>query len=231
MTTRSEIIAEGSYIHVLNRGVKKMPIYRQKSDLWRLLFNLFYLNSQNVPANWNRVLDKENQLGSFIWPKEWGKREPIVSLLAYVIMPNHFHLILKERQNGGVSKFMHKITMSYSKYVNAKYKESGTLFQGRFKSLSVDEDNYMRYLAVYIMVKNPFELFPQGGLEGAIKNFDKAWDWAIDYPFCSLADYVGKRERSVILDKDILGEVFDDPESFKSFSKDCILGRKLDSLD
>jgi putative transposase len=208
-----------------------MPIYRQKSDLWRLLFNLFYLNSQNVPANWNRVLDKENQLGSFIWPKEWGKREPIVSLLAYVIMPNHFHLILKERQNGGVSKFMHKITMSYSKYVNAKYKESGTLFQGRFKSLSVDEDNYMRYLAVYIMVKNPFELFPQGGLEGAIKNFDKAWDWAIDYPFCSLADYVGKRERSVILDKDILGEVFDDPESFKSFSKDCILGRKLDSLD
>ncbi len=210
MTTRSEIIAEGSYIHVLNRGVKKMPIYRQKSDLWRLLFNLFYLNSQNVPANWNRVLDKENKLGSFVWPKEWGKREPIVSLLAYVIMPNHFHLILKENQNGGVSKFMHKITMSYSKYVNAKYKESGTLFQGRFKSLPVDEDNYMRYLAVYIMVKNPFELFPQGGLEGATKNFDEAWDWAIDYPFCSLADYVGKRERSVILDKDILGEVFDD---------------------
>src|SRR3989344_5791784 len=221
---RLETIVEGAHVHVLNRGVKKTPIYRQKSDLWRLLFNLFYLNSKDIPDNWNRVLDKEDQLRNFVWPKEWGKKVPLVSVLAYTIMPNHFHLILNETKIGGISKFMHKLTMSYSKHINAKYKESGTLFQGKFKSVIVDNDNYLRYLAAYVMVKNPFELYPKGGLEGAMKNFDDAWRWAIDYPFCSLADYAGKREKSPILEKGLLGEIYSKPNDFKNFSRDCIMG-------
>jgi|SRR3989344_2498857 len=224
---RSEIIVEGAYVHVLNRGVKKTPIYRQKSDLWRLFFNLYYLNSNKIPDNWNRVLDREDKIKNFVWPEEWGKKESLVSILAYTIMPNHFHLILKEINKGGISQFMHKFSMGYSKFVNTKYKETGSLFQGPFKSIVIEDDNQLRYLAVYVMVKNSFEIYPNGGLNGAIKNFDDAWEWVIKYPFTSLADYSGTR-KSKILSKDLLGEIFVEPTVFKDFARDCILGRKLD---
>jgi len=224
---RLETIVEGAYVHVLNRGVKKTSIYRQKSDLWRLLFNLFYLNSKKIPDNWNRVLNREDRLRNFVWLKEWGKKVPLVSVLAYTIMPNHFHLILKEINKGGISQFMHKFSMGYSKFVNTKYKETGSLFQGPFKSVVVKSDNQLRYLATYVMVKNPFELYPKGGIEGAMKNFDDAWKWASNYPFCSLVDYAGGRDYSVVLDKDLLGEIFVKPKVFKDFARDCILGRKL----
>lgn len=225
---RLETIIEGAYVHVLNRGVKKTPIYRQKSDLWRLLFNLFYLNSKKIPDNWNRMLDKKDQLRNFIWPKEWGNKMPLVSVLAYTIMPNHFHLILKEINKGGISQFMHKFSMGYSKFVNTKYEETGSLFQGPFKSVVVENDDQLRYLAAYVMVKNPFELYPNGGLAKATLEFDKAYQWAIEYPFTSLADYAGRR-KSVFLNKDLLGEIFANPKDFKEFACDCILGRKFDA--
>src|SRR3989344_9647834 len=111
---RREHFAVGSIVHVINRGAKKMPTHRQKSDLWRLLFNLFYLNSETVPDNWARRLESTNQKNLIVWPKEWGEKKPFVSILAFTIMPNHFHLILKQKNNGGISKFMHKLTMAYS---------------------------------------------------------------------------------------------------------------------
>lgn len=224
---RLEIFSEDVYVHVLNRGVKKTPIYRQKSDLWRLLFNLFYLNSEKIPENWSRELDKEHKLQEFLWPKEWGEKTPLVSILASTLMPTHFHLILKAKVEDGIARFMHKFSMGYSKFVNAKYKETGSLFQGPFKAVVVNDDDQLRYLAVYVMVKNSFELYPNGGLTEAIKDFENAWKWAIEYPFTSLGDYAGKRTLPY-LDKDLLGEIFSSPRDFKDFARDCILGRKLD---
>ena len=123
---------------------------------------------------------------------------------------------------------MQKLGQSMTNHFNEKYRQKGSIFQGSYKGRTVEDDNYFRYLAVYVMVKNPFELYPKGGLEGSRKNFDDAWDWAIDYPFCSLADYAGKRKNSPILEKGLLGEIFSKPSDFKNFAKDCILGRKLD---
>jgi putative transposase len=220
----------GSFVHVLNRGAKKLPIYRQKGDLWRMLFNLFYLNSAKVPDNWARGLEKLSVLANLKWPNDWGDKKPLVSVLAFTIMPNHFHLILKETQEGGIKEFMHKFTMAYSKFINAKYDESGSLFQGRYKSQTIQTDKYLRYLAVYVMVKNTFELYPEGGLLGAKSNFDKAYEWAIEYPFTSLGDYAGRRHSSII-EKDLLGEIFTDTAEFKEFARDCILGRKSDMPD
>ena len=117
--------------------------------------------------------------------------------------------------------------MGHSKFINAKYKESGNLFQGKFQSRTIETDEYLRRVSVYVMVKNTFELYPKGGLKGAIKDFEDAWKWAIQYPFSSLGDYAGVRN-SPILDKDLLGEIFDSPEDFKEFSKDYILGRTPD---
>ncbi|OHA45305.1 MAG: hypothetical protein A3G59_00870 [Candidatus Taylorbacteria bacterium RIFCSPLOWO2_12_FULL_47_20] len=215
---------EGSYVHVFNRGAKKMPIYREKSDQWRMLFGLFYFNSVYLPSDWVQALRNEDCLPKFVWPKDkFGERSPLVSILAYTIMPNHFHLVLKEKVSKGISMFMHKFCMGYSKFINAKYSESGTIFQGPFKSVPVLGDEHLRYLAVYIMVKNVFELFP-GGLTKATDNFDAAFDFALNYPFSSLPDYAGART-SKIISRDIYGGLFPDRKQFKEFARDCIVGR------
>lgn len=224
---RQEKIELGSFVHVINRGNKQMPIYRQKSDVWRILFGLFYTNTSGSSKNWMKELEREGiDPKTFIWPKKFGERHPLVSILAFTIMSNHFHLVLKEITENGISKFMHKFTMGYSKFINAKYMESGRLFQNRFQSRTIEDDEYLRRVAVYVMVKNTFELYPKGGLQNATRNFEDAWAWALKFPFSSFSHYAGKRN-SPILETDLLGEVFSSSEEFKNFSKDYILGRTI----
>lgn len=227
--TRLQSFGVDSYIHVCNRGVKKLPIYRQEKDLHRLLLNFFYLNhSDRMPDHWKRYLETSGNLKRFQWPnEEWGERQPIVSILAFNILANHLHLILKEITEGGTSKFMHRASMAYSKFINEKYDESGSLFQGAFKSRVVEEDVDFRNLAVYVMVKNSFESYP-GGLQKAIENFDDAYERASKNPFTSLGVYAGTWE-SPIITKDLLGELFETPDSFKEFARETMLYR-LDQL-
>jgi len=226
---RNHTFAPGTYVHVCNRGVKKMPIRRDESDFWRLLLNFYYFNhAEPLPAHWKRDLERRGGSARFRWPEEWGEREPLVAILAFSLMPNHLHLVLKEFVEDGVSRFAHKVLMGYSKFINEKYGESGSLFQGPFRSRIITDDMDFRYLAVYVMVKNPFELYP-GGLKRAIEQFDDAYAFALSSPFNSLADYAGARA-SPILDKDLFGELFETPESFKEFARECMLD-KLDALE
>lgn len=228
MTMTRESFGVDSYIHAYNRGVKKMPIFRQKGDLRRLLSNLFYLNhADSMPDNWRRELETSGNLKNFQWPDTWEERQPIVSILAFNIKNNHLHLMIKEITEGGTSKFMHRVSMAYSKFINEKYEENGSLFQGAFKSRLVEEDTDFRNLAVYIMVKNSFELYP-GGLGKAIENFDDAYDWAAKNPLNSLGEYAGTQP-SPIIERDLLGELFETPKSFKEFARETMLYR-LDQL-
>ena len=109
---------------------------------------------------------------------------------------------IKEIIEGGTSRFMHRVSMAYSKFINEKYEESGSLFQGAFKSRLIEEDADFRNLAVYVMVKNPFERYP-GGLRQAIEHFDDAYERMAGDPFSSLGAYTG-RQASPIITKDLL---------------------------
>jgi len=122
--------------------------------------------------------------------------------------------------------FMRKLGTGMTNYFNTKYQEKGRLFQGAYKARLIDSDIYLKYLSVYIQVKNPFELY-RGGLEKAAKEFDRAFDFAIDYPYCSLADYAGDRE-SPIIDKDLLGDLFPSKKDYKKFARECILRMSLE---
>ena len=226
---RKEEFTKGNYVHVYNRGSRRMPIVRDAKDRWHFLQMLYYFNANFTPPNPFRQL---RELLSFDfnsrldWPESWPKREPIVMILAFVLMENHFHLLLKEIQKGGIAKFMQKLGIGMANYFNTKYQETGSLFQGSYKAKLIDEDAYLNYLSAYIQVKNPFEMYP-GGIEKAAKEFDKAYDFAIDYPYGSLADHAGRRN-SPIIQKELLGELFPTPEQYKKFARECILGMNLD---
>lgn len=218
----------GSYVHVIKRGTRGLEIVRNENDRWRFLKLLFYLNNDNYRnEKWENELFK-SKIPLFEWPNSWPKREKLVEVAAYTLMPNHFHLLLRELKENGVSVFMQGLCGSMTLYFNEKYNERGSLFQGIYKKRLVDTDEYLRHIAIYIMVKNSFELYP-GGLDKAIRNFDRAWEKSLNYNFSSLADY-GSNRKSSIVDKGLLNDLFPTPKKFKEFAKDTMLGRKINEL-
>jgi hypothetical protein len=229
---RVESFTVGSYVHIVKRGARGLDITGDESDRWRFLQILFYMNDKHYDENWMRTVGFDDspttviKYDPFARPENWPARKPLVKILCYTLMSNHLHLLVQEIETGGVSKFMQKLGMSMSKHFNEKYKSKGSIFQGGYRGRTVGDDKYLRYVAAYIMVKNTFEMYPDGGLAGATKDFDKAWQWAIRYDFSSLADYCGTR-KSAIIDKDILGEIFEGTKGlkeFRSFARDVILG-------
>ncbi len=221
---RKEPFTVGDCVHVYNRGNRKQIIVCDRWDKWRFLQMLYYFNNETPIINPFKSLKSKldsNFNNRLIWPSQWSKRRPLVKIIAFVLMNNHFHLILKEVKEGGITSFMRKIGTGMTSYFNLRYKQTGRLFQGAYKAKVVLTDIYLSYLSVYIQVRNPFELYAKG-FEKTVQNFDKVFDWAARYPYCSLGDYVGKR-KSPIIDRDVLGEMFQSPERYRSFAKDCIL--------
>lgn len=216
-----------SFVHVTKRGSRGLPIVRDEADKKRFVRLLYYANDQYRDTFWEV---NTSGLGEFGRPAHWPAQEPLVKILAWSLMSNHFHLVLKEQIEGGISKFMQQLCGSMSMHFNKKYKESGSIFQSSYRGRTANTrgDEYLRLLAVYVMVKNPFELYSRG-LKNAIKNFDIAYTWASTYPFCSLGDYARKKS-SPVVSKDIFGDIFDTPEIFRKFAQESML-YKLDRLN
>ncbi|OHA35030.1 MAG: hypothetical protein A2928_03985 [Candidatus Taylorbacteria bacterium RIFCSPLOWO2_01_FULL_45_15b] len=218
---RKEPYTIGNYVHVVKRGARGLSITRTMREKLRFLSLLYYLNDKQNREGWERDLDSLNT-PSFAWPKPWSSRVPLVKILAFCLMPNHFHLILKEIVEGGISDFIKKLSISMSMFHNNLHREKGSIFQGAYRSRTILDDNYLRYVAAYVMVKNPLELL-DGGIVAAKQNFDEMYARSIQYNFASLKFYASDIS-SVILDKDIYAEIFASPNDFKSCAKDMILG-------
>ena len=121
---RKEEFTKGNYVHVYNRGSRAMPIVYDAKDRWRFLQGLYYFNSKFSPENIFRQLHellKFNFYSRLEWPEKWPKREPIVKILVFTLMENHFHLLLKEIQKGGIAMFMQKFGTGMANYFNTKY--------------------------------------------------------------------------------------------------------------
>lgn len=219
---RKEPFSVGSCVHIVKRGARGMNIVRDDTDRWRFLRLLRYLNDENAPQHWDREITSDHVRAGFIRPDSWAEQKPHTSIIAFCLMDNHFHLLVQETKEGGISKFMQRVCTSMSMYFNTKYKEKGTIFQGAYKSRTVDSDEYLQYLAAYIQVKNPLERYP-GGLRGAIRGFDEAFEWALNDPFSSLGDYAGARN-SPLLDQELIIDIFGEREGFKGLAREVVEG-------
>jgi len=215
---RVEPHSVGSILHVIKRGARGMDIVRDDHDRQRFSRSLFYLNDSFSDENWNVSL---KSCGPFERPEHWPEREPLVHILAWTLLSNHFHLLLEEICENGTAKFMQRLCGSMSAASNAKYSETGSLFQGSYKSRTVDDDVYLRHLAFYIQVKNVLDMYP-GGLTRALKEFDKAWDWALRYRYSSLSAYAFGTD-SPIIDKKFLAGLYPNQAAFKDEAYEMLL--------
>jgi len=221
---RVEPYGVGSVLHVIKRGARGMEIVRDESDRWRFVRNLYILNDHYQPP------DRTNIYRSDLWkpfkvferPEEWPERKPLVAILAWTLMSNHFHLLVQEIEEGGVAKFMQRLCGSMSMAFNEKYEEKGSIFQGAYKSRTVDTDEYLQYAHAYIVVKNTFENYP-GGLKEALKEFNDAWKWAGErYPFSSFLTSA-KGAPSPIIDRHVFEDIGLSRSDFKRFAKDALV--------
>ncbi len=219
--------AVGDFIHIFNRGVDKRNIFMNDYDRWRFLLGLFAFNDENSTFNalWqtNRIYGKTtfNTVKKFLKNKE---RNLLVNILAYCLMPNHFHLILEEIKPGGVSKFMQKFTTGYSMYFNKKYERKGALFEGVFKSVVSESQEQLEYLLFYVNIINPAQILEPNLKESGLIDFNKALNFTNKYDWCTNKEYLKERE-SVIINKGVLGEIFDDVEKYKEYSKMILNGK------
>lgn len=185
---------------------------------------LYYLNDSFSDENWEQHTAR---LPLFRRPSDWPTRAPLTNILGWVLMPNHFHLILEETEDQGVSSFMKKLCVSMTMHFNLKYSEKGSIFQGAYKSRTVDTDEYFMQLAPYVMVKNVFELY-RGGLTTAMKEFDKAWKWGVHlYPYSSLPEYAGVRNFPITSE---LTRYFESVSQFRTLAREMMFGRVSDSI-
>ena len=181
----------GEFYHIYNRGVEKRDIFSCLSDYRRFVSSLKLFNT-DIPA-W--LVADELSRG----PTSTG--EPLVNIIAYCLNENHYHLILEQRVENGITSFMRKLGTGYTLYFNKRYERSGFLFQGKFKSVHVASNEYLLYLSAYVNCNSE--------IHGIAK--------AQDYKWCSFPDYLGK-SGSLALKKDVILKQFSDAGNYADFA-------------
>jgi putative transposase len=207
--TRKIPFEVGEYYHIYNRGVDKRDIFLVKNDHERFLALLYLCNTKKgleLPKDF--VSEQAENFFS-------TRLKPLVDICAYCLMSNHFHILLREKAEGGVSAFMQKLMTAYTMYFNNRNERSGALFQGTFKAEHAGNDTYLKYLIAYIHL-NPVKIIEPKWRENGLKDRKRAQEYLEIYKYSSYQDFYGiQRPQNNILTKGSLPEYFETPISFK----------------
>lgn len=197
---RSFTFATNEFYHLYNRGTEKRAIFRSAHDYERFTHLLYLCNGQLSVVY--KILEKEK-----IFSTEKG--DALIDIGAYCLMPNHFHILARERTEDGMSTFMKKLLTAYSMYFNKRYERTGNLFEGTFKAKHAKTDQYLKYLFSYIHL-NPAKILEPQWKQKMAADRDALYPYVCTYTHSSLQDYLGNRPRKagVILNKAAFPDYF-----------------------
>jgi len=215
---RKHALAEGEAYHIYNRGANKQAIFKNEADYSRFML-LLHLTNSKIPVQFSNLLKQYGGRSSVNMFEDVKIEDRLVEMLAYSLMPNHFHILLRQKEQNGISTFMKKLATGYSMYFNTKYEHSGTLFQGRFKSSHIDSEEYFRYIFAYVHL-NPLDIFqPNWKVEG-VKSKEEARKFLESYRYSSFPDYLtGIRFESSILAKEEVPDFLKTQNDFEELLK------------
>ncbi|MBI3458749.1 transposase [Candidatus Azambacteria bacterium] len=196
-----------SFYHIYNRGVDKRVVFNSNKDNFLFIKYLNILNDIDVvsPRINGDIEDKS--------PKKTDQR--LVNIIAYCLMPNHFHLLLQEITEGGISKFMQRIGTAYTMYFNDLNNRSGALFQGVFKSKYIDNEIYLQKIIDYIHLNPVLHKMSDG-----VKYMEINWPKLLEqYKWSSYQNYADPLKQSECLQKDILRKYIEVPKPYLDWLK------------
>lgn len=208
MPYRITPFVNGEFYHLYNRGLEKKDIFTQSHDYSHFIKTFFYYQIQNPKPKFS-IFRR-----SSLYLVDPSKK--IVDIICYCLMPNHFHLLVKQLKDGGVSEFMRRFTLSYIKYRNLKYKHQGPLFNGAFKAVRMETDEQLIHVSRYIHLNPLVSLL--------VKNLNL-------YPWSSYKTYIGLEEDNPNLAKEEILNFFKSSQEYEKFVLDqADYGRTLEIL-
>lgn len=156
-SNRKIVFANNEHYHVFNRGVEKRSTFTNKYEFRRAIDTINFYSYGNLSIRYSKFLNlskekKTELLNSF------KKDQLQIEIIAFCLMGNHFHFLLKQLKDGGIVKYMAKFTNSYTKYFNTKHNRVGPLFQGVFKAVYIEDDEQLLHISRYIHL-NPVTSF------------------------------------------------------------------------
>jgi len=200
---RKDVFANGEIYHAYNRGVEKRPTFLCADDYLRFLESMRIFNT----------IKTGGRIGALYEAKPC-EDEQLVRIVAYCLMPNHFHLVLKQVADDGISRFIQKLATGYTMYFNKCYDRSGVLFQGVFKSKHVPTNEYLLHLSRYVHL-NPLDLIPTGSSPEEKRRFLREYRWSSFGEYLSVGDGLADG-KAIVLNQ------FRSPKEYVKFVYDLV---------
>lgn len=213
MSYKKRNIVAGEIYHIVNRGVDKRTIFIDQHDHLRFIHDLYEFNDHNPVTH--TTYSFNNHFSADIGrPNIKKKRELLVEILAFCLMPNHYHLLLRPLQDTGITFFMKKLNMGYAKYFNEKYERSGALFEGKYKSVPVTREAHFIYLPYYIHC-NPLDMITPEWRDKKMFDSKKAITFLENYRWSSHLDYLNKKNFPSVTQREFLTQFFENPQQYE----------------
>jgi len=175
MPGRKVPLITNHFYHILSRSIANYTVFRTERDFRRMRQLLRFYQLQDPPFRFSHLEEMPNQ--DQILDRILKKGEKLVEIIAYCIMPNHLHLLLRQRKEDGISRYMSNVLNSYTRYFNLKSGRKGPLWEGRFKNVEVESNKQLQHLTRYIHL-NPVTAY-------LVENPE-------DWEFSSYREYIGK---------------------------------------
>ena len=220
MSYRRNPFELGEWYHCYTRSVERSletkKVFKTSADFERFLQALHLANS-TVSIRRSDLYQPTHKSILKI-----PRKDNLVSVGAYCIMPTHFHLLVKENIEGGISRIMHNVGTSFSMYYNLKHERAGNVFIKPFRSKHVPDQRYFEHVVNYIHL-NPAELYEPKWKDGIVGDIAKLESSLRSYRFSSLVDYEGiERLESVILDPETMNLANRNGQSLQALLNDTL---------
>lgn len=211
MPYRNNTFEKDQLFHITSRAVDERKIFEQEDDNYRFIFQIYAANIGKPGLNlWKKDTVKAakdllngNDLSSRLVIKE---HSPLVDILDFSLNVTHYHFYLKSNIEGGVPLFIKKLNGGFAMFFNFKHGRKGTLFSGRYKSISVDNENQADAVSRYVAIVNPLDVYQPGWRENGIKDWRGANKFLEEYEFSSFPDKIGRRKSKILASQEILQE-------------------------
>lgn len=206
-SNRKLVLSNEEIYHVFNRGVERRPTFTNKWELDRALLTLNFYRFAQLPIKLSKflVLPVNEQTKLMVKIEDSAK---LVEIICFCLMPNHFHLMLKQKLDQGISTFISNFTNSYTRYFNTKHDRIGPLFQGIFKAVRIESDEQLVHVSRYIHL-NPVSSF-------LIKP-----ETLRSYQWSSYPEFVGLSDKNPV-NKKIVLNLFSSKKKYEKFVLDQV---------
>jgi len=227
MPYRNQQFATGEIYHVTLRAIDDNVIFKDINDYYRGIFSIYEFNTdQPITIKERRkARARLKKLARGPTSDTADTRDKFVEVLAFCLMPNHLHLLLKQLKEEGISKFMQKIGTGYAGYFNRRYSRKGHLFQNRFGAVHIGDENQLRTVFVYVHT-NPISLVEPNWKEKGIEFPNTVLSFLQDYKWSSYPDYIGKKNFPSVTERTFLLEVMGGAEEARKAVEDWVRYKK-----